>query len=369
MEKFNISNDITIIGAGLTGLTLAYLLKDSNLDVHVIEARNRLGGRILTEGYEDNRPIELGATWLGDQHSQFKDVLRELELETFDQKIGNSAIYEAISTRPPYLATLPPNPHPSMRLKGGSAKVIYALAARLKSENIILQQPVLSISQMEESVNIESKDYRFTSKTIVSTLPPNLLVNSIDISPRLPNAIVNLCQATHTWMGESIKIILTYPKPFWRSSQLSGTIMSNVGPIGEMYDHSNYEESFFALKGFFSGNYFSISKEERLSMIMRQLKKYFGSKAENYLTYEEKVWRNESYTFAPYTDHVLPHQNNGHQLFQESHLNGKLLIGGTETAQNYPGYMEGAIDSAQRLATKILFDYNPPTELNNSSIK
>ena len=40
--------DIIIIGGGLTGLTLAYLLKQKQVAVKIIEARPRIGGRILT---------------------------------------------------------------------------------------------------------------------------------------------------------------------------------------------------------------------------------------------------------------------------------------------------------------------------------
>ena len=354
MNNSIITNDITIIGAGLSGLTLAYLLKDSKYTIRIIEARNRLGGRILTKGYNSNKPIEMGATWLGNQHTQCIALLEKLELEVFNQKIGDQAIYEAISTSPPYLAKLPPNPQPSMRLRGGTEQMLQALAKKLNSNTIILNQPVVRLTEINDTIKIETPDHTFTSNIVVSTLPPNLLVSTIEMSPSLPQSFIDLAKATHTWMGESIKIALTYSEPFWRSNNLSGTIMSNVGPIGEMYDHSNYEESFFALKGFFSGNYFSITKEQRLAMVIRQLQKYYGHQAEKFLHYEEKVWRNEPYTFVTYNDHVLPHQNNGHDIFQNSFLNGKLIIGGTETSQRYPGYMEGAIHSAHTIAKKII---------------
>lgn len=353
MERSTMRTDIAIIGAGLTGLTLAYLLKDSPYDVKLIEARKRLGGRILTKGYEVNQPIELGATWFGNQHKQLKLLLKELSIENFDQEIGASAIYEAISTSPPYLAQLPENPHPSKRLVGGTEKIIHLLSQKLNPDHIILNQAVSDIIDSKESVLVRTSNYTIKSKIVVSTLPPNLLISTINFQPTLPSDISNLCRSTHTWMGESIKIALTYSKPFWRSEKLSGTIMSNVGPIGEMYDHSNYEESFFALKGFFSSIYFSISKEERLSMTINQLKKYFGSQAEEFLTYEEKIWRNDELTFAPYKEHILPHQNNGHPLFHKEYFNGKLIIGGTETSKSFPGYMEGAIASAQTIATKL----------------
>jgi monoamine oxidase len=67
-------------------------------------------------------------------------------------------------------------------------------------------------------------------------------------------------------MGESIKVGLTYATPFWREKS-SETIFSNVGPIPEMYDHSNAEETYFGLMGFLNWAYHSVSKEERLEMI------------------------------------------------------------------------------------------------------
>jgi monoamine oxidase len=52
-----------------------------------------------------------------------------------------------------------------------------------------------------------------------------------------------------------------------------------------------------------------------------------------------------------------PHQNNGHPLLQQSYLNGKLYFGGTdggtETANESPGYMEGAVVAAKKLALQL----------------
>lgn len=354
MERKNQKCDIVIIGAGLTGLTLAYLLRDSGMSVNLIEARDRLGGRIYTKGLLTNQPIEMGATWLGGQHQHLKTLLKDLSISTFDQVIGDAAIYEAISTSPHYLASLPPNPQPSMRIKGGTEQIIIALVNRLNNSSILLDQQVSKITSQNESIYTYTQNQSFESKLVISTLPPNLLFNTIECIPTLPNKIIEVAQRTHTWMADSIKIGLTYNEPFWRAKNLSGTIMSNVGPINEMYDHSNFEDSYYALKGFFNSSYYSISQAERITMTIHQLKKYFGAQAENYLSYEEAVWRNEPYSYSAYNSHVLPHQNNGDPLYQKTYMDGKLIIGGTETSTHYPGYMEGAIFSALSIAQKIL---------------
>lgn len=348
-----IKSDLIIIGAGLTGLTLAYLLRDSQLQVKIIEARDRLGGRILTAYQAGGAPMEMGATWLGSKHEMLNALLQDLELDIFEQVLGRKAIYEPISTSPHQLVSLPPNNEPSFRIKGGTSTIIQGLAARLTPNQIHLNQTVQSIQQQEEELEVKTEDQIFQAPLVVSTLPPHLFLTNIKVHPGLPTKLTQLMQKTHTWMGESIKVGLRFSSPFWRKDTSSGTIFSNVGPIPEMYDHADFEDQSFALKGFLNGAYYSMNKEDRLDLILLQLRKYYGKNIEQYTDYEEAVWRTEAFTYAPYEGHLFPHQNNGHPLYQASYLDDKLFIAGAETAAQFPGYMEGAVRSAQHVFTKI----------------
>lgn len=342
-----IESDIVIIGGGLTGLTLAYLLKDTNKRVLIIEARKRLGGRILTSYKEGSAPIEMGATWLGSKHTQLNALLKALKIDIFQQVLGDTAIYEPISTSPHQLVTLPPNNEPSFRIKGGSTTLIQRLANFISDEQIYLQQTVTSVLEDKAELQVVTKQYTFRAPIVVSTLPPNLLLSRLRIQPALPTELTTIMKQTHTWMGESIKVGLRFSSPFWRKANLSGTVFSNVGPIPELYDHSDYKDEYYSLKGFLNGVYFSLSKAERLNLILMQLRKYYGKEIEQFVDYEEAVWRREEHTFAPYGAHILPHQHNGHRLYQRPYLAGKLFIAGAETATQFPGYMEGAVRSAQ----------------------
>ena len=348
-----IKSDLIIIGAGLTGLTLAYLLRDQNLKISILEARQRVGGRILTAYQEESAPLEMGATWLGSKHTQLNALLRELGIETFEQVLGKTAIYEPISTSPHQLVTLPPNNEPSYRIKGGTSTLIQQLNSRIQSNQIHLNQIVDSIRLVQDQLLVQTRDQLFQAPLVVSTLPPHLLATRIDISPALPTDLIQLMKQTHTWMGESIKVGLRFATPFWRKNDSSGTIFSNVGPIPEMYDHADFEDEFYALKGFLNGAYFSMDKADRLNLILMQLRKYYGKEVEQYLDYEEAVWRKESFTYAPYEGHILPHQNNGHSSYQVPYLAGKLFIAGAETATQFPGYMEGAVRSALSVYQQI----------------
>ena len=62
-------DDILIVGAGVAGLAAARELCAEGLKVIVLEARNRIGGRINT--HLDQFPIELGADSFTESHERF----------------------------------------------------------------------------------------------------------------------------------------------------------------------------------------------------------------------------------------------------------------------------------------------------------
>ena len=74
----NDNQRIVIIGGGLSGLTLAYLLSKRNIKATVLEASARLGGRIQTIKGALETPLELGATWFSDMHPHLLSLIEEL---------------------------------------------------------------------------------------------------------------------------------------------------------------------------------------------------------------------------------------------------------------------------------------------------
>ena len=66
---------ITIIGAGLSGLLIGYRLKGLGIPFQILEARDRIGGRIYTVVNGSTAPVEMGATWIMDQHEHIQQLL------------------------------------------------------------------------------------------------------------------------------------------------------------------------------------------------------------------------------------------------------------------------------------------------------
>ncbi|MEL7533281.1 MAG: NAD(P)/FAD-dependent oxidoreductase, partial [Bacteroidota bacterium] len=252
------------------------------------------------------------------------------------------------------LVQLPPNDEPSFRIAGGSSQLIDALVARLGPEQIVLRQEVKKLVQQNDKILVQTQSEQYEAEIVVSTLPPYLFSQKVETQPKLADSLLHIARHTHTWMGESIKVALTFAKPFWRAQHLSGTIMSNVGPIPEMYDHADVSDERFALKGFLNGAYHAATKDERLAVVLHQLSKYYGEAVHDYLQYEEAVWRAEPHTFVPYQSDMLPHLHNGHEVYRQAYWNAKLYLSGSETAADFPGYMDGAVQSAAYVFEQIM---------------
>lgn len=87
-----ITRDVVVIGAGAAGLTAANTLRKAGLSVAVLEARDRVGGRLWTDEI-DGAMLEIGGQWVSPDQDALIDTVAELGLETFSRYREGDSVY------------------------------------------------------------------------------------------------------------------------------------------------------------------------------------------------------------------------------------------------------------------------------------
>src|SRR5215210_4959447 len=101
--SFNLAaHSCVVIGAGLSGLAAAYALKRAGWRVTVLEARDRLGGRVLSYSFKENPALvcELGGEWVGASHERVQALCREFGIALKDHRFEASLMRDGVVTRP-----------------------------------------------------------------------------------------------------------------------------------------------------------------------------------------------------------------------------------------------------------------------------
>ena len=83
MADKKIEADVCVVGAGYAGLTAARQLTAAGLSVAVLEARDRVGGRIWTEEMPGGGVIDRGGAWLAPGHDAIFGLANEMGIGTY----------------------------------------------------------------------------------------------------------------------------------------------------------------------------------------------------------------------------------------------------------------------------------------------
>lgn len=98
--------DVIVIGAGLAGLTAADDLVRGGHRVTVLEARDRVGGRTLSQQL-GGQTIDLGGQWMGDKHHRLRELATELGVESFPQHAAGTKVLMRDGDRKTFKGFLP----------------------------------------------------------------------------------------------------------------------------------------------------------------------------------------------------------------------------------------------------------------------
>lgn len=353
--------DTLIIGGGLSGLYLARGLARINHDFLLIEARERLGGRVLSQfpAQQSVRDgvarFDLGPAWVWPQlQPLLQHLIDELGITVFPQYTEGALLYEDADTAAPQRYNSPSAHAQSCRVTGGAITIIERLAESIAPDSLLLGTKATCVSQQDAGISVEMVDAQGITRSIRAqrvalAMPPRLMARLAFI-PALSDTLRRQWLATPTWMAAHAKVIALYETPFWREQGLSGEVFSRRGPLSEIYDASPCSGGPFALFGF-SGMNAEMRRQLGQSEFSRrsvsQLQRLFGAQASLPVELLLKDWSDEEFT-ATEADRapVMQHPAYGLKPSNRAIWEGRILLAGSESAELSGGYLEGALEAA-----------------------
>jgi monoamine oxidase len=441
--------DIAVVGAGLAGLVAARDLLAAGLSVLVLEARDRVGGRLLNHTLANGAVVEVGGQWVGPTQDRVLALAEELGLGLFptylegDHLLGANGVVERyggedfalpedtladiseVQERLTEMAAGVPLDEPwrasevaawdaqtldawlvanaktktglgywrtmvpalfsaeaaemsllhflfycrsggtidrlvathggaqESRLVGGSQQLALRLAERL-GDAVRLGVPVTAISQDGGAVEVTHDGGGVRAGCAIVALPPTL-AGRIRYSPALPPLRDQLTQQVP--MGYVTKVQLAYREPFWRTEGLSGSVFSLDDEVSVIFDNSPPDLSCGVLLGFLEGAHArragKFSPYERRVLILSVFAKYFGPRAAEPDEYVERDWAAEEWSRGCYGGRFGTGVWTGYGEALRKPVD-RIHWAGTETAEVWNGYMDGAVRSGARAAREVL---------------
>jgi len=351
--------DVVIVGTGLCGLTLAHRLAARGQRVLLLEARERSGGRVLTQTCDaTGQQLDLGPSWFWPEtEPHMVALLKALGLDSVAQHDPGDALWLTDPNRQPERRSEAGGVHAgARRIAGGSARLVQALLASLPDGCLITGSALIGLRDLGDGVEVlRSGGPTLRARRVVLALPPRLAQEFVAFDPPLHDAVDQALKDTPTWMAAQAKAVVSFKVPFWRVAGHSGNafVRHPQAVLGEVFDQST--EPAGALGGFVA---LDAAQREHFRrglplLIESQLAQLYGIEAQTGQLHLQD-WALERWTCSAADRAEPPAWPQADALLRRGHWDGRLWFGGSETATHGAGHMEGALASADRIAHALL---------------
>ncbi|XP_006825916.2 amine oxidase [flavin-containing] B-like [Saccoglossus kowalevskii] len=450
-------HDVIIIGAGISGTSAAKLLHEEGLDVLLLEARDRVGGRTYTARAPSFKYVDLGGSYIGPTQNRILRMAKDLGVETYRVNVKERTIFQTggPSTKLVFQGSVPNyyNPFVVMDLNnvckvmdecaamvppaapwdcpkaaewdkmtvkewidkicwtktakewtiiltrliyaaepeeisllyffwytqsgkgimrlvstdnggqerkfiGGSQTISEKIIERIGKDKIKFNSPVVKVEQNTDDgviIITTASGEQFKTNHAISAVAPCLL-GRMTFDPPLPPKKIQLIQRVP--MGSAVKSHLYYKRTFWREKNFNGMAVTG-GLVSVALDDTKPDGSCPCIIGLTVGEPARImttwTKEKRKKRLAEFYAEIFESDEANHpIEYIDNDWLSEEYSGGCYVGVMPPGVLTSFgSVIRTPH--GCVHFAGTETATEWAGYMEGAVQAGERAAREIMY--------------
>lgn len=413
---------VVIVGAGFTGLSAAIELKRAGVDFVLVEARDRVGGRVEAVRNGLGERIDSGGQFLCEDMPQLMELARAQDKTFVETYVEGDFITHPAMSAPraerTYHASMairermnriePNDPaikgltvadwlegqndtadakaafrsmieglwclalekvplwyliDNDRRITNEVPELQYSLRETMQSVaddlardfggRVRLGEPVTHIEYGPPGVRVVSSNGVIEARAVLVAVPPATAAK-LDFTPALPAA---LDRALGAWeSGAVIKILVRYPRPFWRERDLSGMVMWRDLP-GLFACDASKDPDHAALVVFVGGplalRWHELGEADLRAQVTMRLVEALGPEAADSLDFSRRDWTHDGWSGGAYSDLIIDVTARD---AERTILAGAppLHFASSELSPSFPGYVEGAIVAGRIAARRII---------------
>jgi monoamine oxidase len=247
------------------------------------------------------------------------------------------------------------------KVKGSAQAIPNKIASELLGYDscVKLNNPVRRIDYSDPSgitTVITRSGTEYKCRYVILAIPPHMSVR-IEYNPPMPVMRDQFCQRCA--IGEYLKSVVCFKTKWWKDKNYSGfglSIGCEDSPVECWFDATNHNSLVGFIMASKGRNLASLTSEQRKEAVLKQYSKVYGVDLEfvkeQCVDYVEKVWTNDEFIRgAP----VCFTQPGALTMCGEAWRTpiGPFHFAGTETANQFAGYMSGAVEAGQRAAREV----------------
>ena len=353
---------VIIIGAGISGLVAGYDLTVAGYDVTILEARDRIGGRVLTirSPFSNEHYVEGGAARIKPSHDLTIAYANHFNL-TLDPFYATNGDYVDFSSgsrtiidnttylNTSYGSTLRKN---YLKIRGGSDQLTNAFANSSELSNkIYLNSAVTSIAQNSDNVIVNTGGNQFQADKVLCTVPLTVL-NKINFTPALSSNKQTAMNGGFRY-APATRIYIQFKNRFWEDESLNGWGNTDLPeeiwqPSWDMSGNTGVLMSY--LRWSAAENMDTLNDNERNNAVLNRWENIFAGSINNFDSGISKSWALDEWSKGAWASPTTTQNENLNDSIAQSE--GRIHFAG-EHASNDRGWMQGALFSGLRAATEI----------------